>query len=304
MRELGQFLAGPGSMFNCPSPWLAVGLLALCVTLSLSAVLLLRPLAWDVSARRVMAFIPLVALVSLLAVLLSQWAAEWIYHEGVRIARYALYVGGVGMKALWILAYLVGWGYSRSLQPAAFEEHLLSFTLGVGLLEELVKGCAGLFFAGVLFGEHGRWERSARQLALAFMAAGLSFGAGEAIFYFQAYSGMNSEPSFYLLRAVWCVLLHGSWSFLTAMLLYALRFDPDGGTDSETDSVAKFVGGCLPAALLHGFYDACCMHSVAALWVVGGLCLGIVLLGLVLLRESPKSGTLLIGNRGRNRGHC
>jgi hypothetical protein len=84
MRELGQFLAGPGSMLNCPSPWLAVGLIALCVTLFLSVVLLLRPLARDVSALRIMLFIPLVALVSVLAVILFQAEAQSVYNQGSR----------------------------------------------------------------------------------------------------------------------------------------------------------------------------------------------------------------------------
>jgi RsiW-degrading membrane proteinase PrsW (M82 family) len=297
MPELGQFLAGPGSMLNWPSRWLALGLLALCITLALPTVLLRPLLARDVRTIRLLAYIPLFALVSVLAVILFQWAAQWIHqliYSRPLVAAQTVAAGRgerdvIFRIAVLILAFLVGWGYSRSLQPDSFGEHIFSFTLGTGVLEEAVKAVVGMIIFAVALDEFSRGEKVARRPALAFILAGLSFGAGEAIFYFQAYSGMDLGPSYYVLRAVWCVLLHASWAFLTAVLLYVcvLRI---GDFSRDLELAAKAFLCILPAALLHGIYDACCMHSATAMWVVGGLCLAVSLFALLLLlRELPNA---------------
>jgi RsiW-degrading membrane proteinase PrsW (M82 family) len=247
---------------------------------------------------RLLAFIPLVAVVAVLVVILCQWAAEWIHHAGIGAARYAaLGPGGgkatLGRIVLWIAAYIIGWGYSRSLEPDSFVEHIFSFSLGAGVVEKLIKGFAGLFFfffvlRGYSQDKYGCETKSVPRTALAFTLAGLSFGAGEAIFYFQVYSSLGSEPSIYILRAVWCVLLHGTWSFLTGVL-FGVVDSPGGPPQSDAVAWAMLVGSLLPAVLLHGIYDACCVHSVTAMWVTGGLCLGAGLLGMLLFRVLSKT---------------
>src|SRR5262249_44155693 len=103
-----------------------------------------------------------------------------------------------------------------------------------------------------------------------------------AVFYFQVYSGMGSESSVFLLRAVWCVLLHGTWSFLTGVL-FGLVESLVAPSKSDAACFAIFVACCIPAILLHGIYDACCLHLEMATWLLGGLCLSVGLLGVSLL---------------------
>jgi hypothetical protein len=288
MRELGQFLAGPGSMLNEPSRFLMFGLMALFMTLTLSAVLL-RSLAADISTIRLLVFIPLIAVVSILAVIVFQSVAEHVYLDGLRHPHLATFAGRnvkqvIGRVIFYVLAYIIGWGYSKSLEPCSFLEHLCSFTLGIGVLEELVKALAGVFFFSVVLKHH---DHSVRRMALGFTLAGLSFGAGEAAFYFQVYSGMDSELSTYLVRATWCVLLHGTWSLLPVLVLGVC--DSMVGLDEQSDAVcsAVLVGSFLPSVLLHGIYDACCLHSEAAMWEVGGLCLVVGFLGVGFIRALP-----------------
>ncbi|MFO0965425.1 MAG: PrsW family glutamic-type intramembrane protease [Gemmataceae bacterium] len=290
LRELGQFLAGPGSLFNEPSPSLWLGLGALCLTLTLVVVLFLRPLVKDVRATRILAVIPFVALASVLLVLLTQWLAQcirYLVHQSpmnaVRSVGYGPGLQAVGRILFLIVAYIISWGYSRSLEPDSFAQHVLSFTVGTGVVEELVKGAAGLMFISAL--RDGDPKEAPRRLILvAFTAAGFSFGAGEALFYFQAYAGLGSEPGIYLLRGTWCVLLHGAWSFLTGLLFLVVAYLPHrihGGV-----AAALFIACCLPAAILHGLYDAACLHSPTAMWTVGAVSIGACLSGLLLLRWS------------------
>jgi hypothetical protein len=142
MRELGQFLVGPGVMLNAPSPSMAFGVFTLGITLLLSVFFLLRPLGRDISAIRILALIPLVALGSLLAVILVQWAAEWLYHEGLQKPHRLLILGRRGKDIfLLVVTFLVGWGYSRSLQPDSFVEHVFSFTLNTYSVSPWAPAC-------------------------------------------------------------------------------------------------------------------------------------------------------------------
>src|SRR5262249_42017239 len=163
MRELGQFLTGPGALFNRPSPSLLLGLGALCLTLTLVVVVVLRPLVKNVRATYILAVIPFVALASVLLVLLSQWGAQCvrdtIHAMPLRTARAAAHGPGkqaIGRFLLLVVAYFIGWGYSRSLEPDSFAEHVLSFTVGTGVVEEVVKCVAGIFFCFALIGDDSR----------------------------------------------------------------------------------------------------------------------------------------------------
>src|SRR5262249_21131611 len=62
------------------------GLAAVCITLTLAAVFLLRPLAREVRAVHILVAIPLVALATVLLVLISQGCAEWIRGQALPTA--------------------------------------------------------------------------------------------------------------------------------------------------------------------------------------------------------------------------
>lgn len=290
MRELGQFLAGPGAMFNSPSTRLLLGLAALGLTLTLIVVLVLRPLVTDIRSTSILAVIPFVALVSVLLVLFLQWGAEWLRYliedKPMLAARSAAHGPGkqvIGRFLLLIAGYIIGWGYSRSLEPDTFAQHFLSYTVGAGLVEEVVKGAAGLIFISALRNVDPR-EAPRRLILVGFTAAGLSFGAGEALFYFQAYAGLGSEAGIYLLRGSWCVLLHGAWSCFAGLLFLSVRHLLVGVNDGG--AAAIFIACCLPAAILHGLYDAACLHSSTGMWTLGALSIGPCLGGLLLLRTA------------------
>src|SRR4051794_40493753 len=159
IRELGQFLVGPAALFTTPSPWLLLGLAAVCITLTLAVVFLLRPLAREVRAVHILAAIPLVALATVLLVLISQWFAESISSKPLYAAsRVAGANFGspkqiIGKYIFLLVAYVVGWGQSRSLVDDTFEQHVLSFTVGTGVVEEVVKALAGFALAGALFSD-------------------------------------------------------------------------------------------------------------------------------------------------------
>src|SRR5262245_18856364 len=158
MRELGQFLAAPGSLFNTPSAGLFIGLVVLCFTLLHMVLLFVVPLTWGVPVRRILILIPCVALASILLVLLTQWAAVGLRDVltedlgmGLRAAGFGSPLQILGRFIFLIVAYIIGWGYSQSLEDVAFDQHILSFTVGTGVVEEVVKGVAGLLFVLVLF---------------------------------------------------------------------------------------------------------------------------------------------------------
>ncbi len=293
MRELGQYLAGPASFFTTPSPWALAGLATLGATLLLVTVFLLRPLARDVRVRTLLLAIPLLTFGSVLAVLLLQLVAEEMHHNILQAARPVMHGGGgrnlIGKFIFLILAYIVGWGYSQSLQDVTFGEHVLSFTVGVGILEELVKAFVALGLCHCLWGDGFQIKKNPGRLAFAFAITGLCFGVGEAIHYFQVYAAAGADWSYYLLRGSWCVLLQASWSCLVAVGLTILRFDLGSDYRRRVDpwvNGGKFLLACTPSVLLHGIYDACALHETGGMWLLGLCCVGLFVLGVRLVGES------------------
>ena len=156
MRDLGQFLAGPGAFSNTPTLGMVWGLAALCATLACTITFVLRPLFPEARWRNAVVAIPLLALGGTVAVLLMQWGARSMYVNGhfqgfSNIAR----AGGPRAYLLgWTLqgiGGIIGWGYSESVAPRSFGDHTVSFMAGVALPEEMVKGMLGLGALGFLF---------------------------------------------------------------------------------------------------------------------------------------------------------
>jgi hypothetical protein len=319
MRELGQFLAGPGALLNVPGVGMVLGLAALCATLAIIVSCALRPLFPEVRWRKAVAAIPVLALGGVAAVLLLQWAAQWLHAGGGVPGRYSAAVTARAWS-IWILegiGWIIGWGYAESLADRPFGDHILSFTIGVALVEELVKGLLGCGAIGLLLFANNPSKRDpldvsrTRFLALVcvgFLVGGLSYGAGEAIFYFQVYAGIGAPIWAYLMRSVWCVCLHGAWAVLTGMAVALVLFPFYTGTWEPSDSAgerpndhaaqAMFLFGllvymclCAPAVVLHGLYDAACIHDDTAAWLVGAFSLALcVLLLASLLYLSRRAG--------------
>ncbi len=313
MRDLGQFLAGPGAFLNTPALGMVWGLVALCVTLACAVRFVLRPLFPEARWRNAVFSIPLLALGGTAAVLLLQWGARSLYAEG----HFQGFSRGDQFDFLlvWTLqgiGGIIGWGYSESVAPRPFGSHILSFMAGVALPEEMVKGLVGLGAIGLLFLATNSSRESlnkcnrARFLAcigMAFLVGGLSYGAGEAIFYFQVYAGTGVPTWIYLMRAVWCVCLHGAWASLTGIVAMAAvdfvgfvgpwaekvfgwlhAFEgPYGGVLFLTLIIIGYILCCAPAVILHGLYDAACIHDDATACIVGGISFVVCLLLLACL---------------------
>ncbi len=235
MRDLGQFLADPDAFLNMPALGMVWGLAALCATLACAITFVLRPLFPEARWRNAVVAIPLLALGGTVAVLVLQGASQSMYAKGhfQGFSRSSDFGGSYFSLLPWTIQGIggvIGWGYSESVAPRPFGGHMLSFMAGVALPEEMVKGLVGLGAFGLLFGatkssreslEKSNTPRLLACIGVAFLVGGLSYGAGEAIFYFQVYAGSGAPTWIYLTRAVWCVCLHGAWASLTGIVATA-----------------------------------------------------------------------------------
>ena len=145
--------------------------------------------------------------------------------------------------------------------------------------------------------DKANWARVAARIGVAFLVGGLSYGAGEAIFYFHVYAGASVPTWIYLMRAVWCVCLHGTWACLTGIVatIAGLLFEKwwglrdylaasiEGGQLSLICEIPVYILFCRPAVILHGLYDAACIHDEATAYVVGGISFAVCLLLLASL---------------------
>lgn len=114
-----------------------------------------------------------------------------------------------GGLAILVLTILIGGGYAFSFADVSFPVHLVSCTIGIGILEESAKCLAALVvFAGFYL------QRGVRLSLTPFVIAGLGFGGGEALHYFGTYNMIESGLSTYIIRAWWCVPLHAAWAVI------------------------------------------------------------------------------------------
>jgi hypothetical protein len=196
-----------------------------------------------------------------------------------------------------LLLLVVGAGYAFTLLRLSFLGHLAAFSAGVALPEELTKALAGLMILyGVLDTKQMPIPEFRRWVFSAFAIAGLGFGAGEALGYFGAYARNDVTVIWYAVRATWCVVLHGAWTLLVGGLL-SERLPQDFRVVQSgwKDGFLVLLVACLPSVLLHGLYDACCLHGEVWPWIIGALSLAIAL---AILSSVPVEQQMVLAASG------
>ena len=172
-----------------------------------------------------------------------------------------------------VLLLVVGAGYAFTLLKLGFWGSFAAMSAGVALPEELTKAAAGLLVLYMVFDTKSLSEIQFRRTVLAaFGIAGLGFGAGEALKYFGAYAHEDAGVFWYVVRAVWCVTLHGAWTLIIgAMLATSLPQDPKALENKKADTFGMLLGASVPTAIAHGLYNTCCEHEEVLWMIVGGL---------------------------------
>ncbi len=178
--------------------------------------------------------------------------------------------GFVFIAAVFAFLMLIGGGYAFTAIQLPLWGHMIAFTVGVGITEELCK----LLAVSVLLMPSLMIFRCRASL-LPYVMAGLAFGVGESFIYFSSYSDAGLDVTIYLIRAIWCVTLHICWTVIVGKLII--------DTLKETPTPEEFFSSkffdvlllILPAAALHGIYDAFCMHDN----LIGGLIVGMISIG-------------------------
>jgi hypothetical protein len=79
----------------------------------------------------------------------------------------------------------------------------------------------------------------------------------------------------YLIRAIWCVTLHVSWTVIVGRLIIDSLKETPTPEEFLTSKVFDVLLLILPAAALHGIYDAFCVHDN----LIGGLIVGMISIG-------------------------
>jgi len=172
-----------------------------------------------------------------------------------------------------VILLVIGAGYAFTALELGFAGDFAAMSAGVALPEELTKAAAGLAILYLLFQTKEMSPTHFRRSVLAaFGIAGLGFGAGEALKYFGAYATQDAGIFIYVVRAVWCVTLHGSWTLIVGAILCSdLPQDPQELEKKGMDVFYAVLLACIPTILAHGLYNTCCEHAGILLWIVGGL---------------------------------
>jgi len=167
----------------------------------------------------------------------------------------------VGRSILAIVFYLfkfIAFSYGAASDPEnGFLLSFVGFTLGVGLLEELIK-TVPLFW-------HPQESRGKnwRGLFIWGLASGAGFGIAEGLLYSSRYYNGISGPGIYVVRFLSCVALHAIWSGSVAITLYLKRDQFD-----RIDSWQGWIGPVLVVIgipmVLHGLYDTCLKRDMNA----------------------------------------
>lgn len=154
---------------------------------------------------------------------------------------------------------IVGGGYAFTvMQDLGPVTHFFAFSFGVGLTAEL-----GKLLAAAILDSPGPGLHRNRPTLLPFLVAGLGFGLAESLLYLGDYSMAAVNGIGYYLRGSWSVLLHTSWAAITGYMVLSARSKvPEIGEVLDfTESFWAILFLMLPAALLHGLYDALCAHD-------------------------------------------
>lgn len=161
-----------------------------------------------------------------------------------------------------VITLIIGGGYAFSWVDASLLTHMVSCTVGIGVLEEAAKCATALVVFGMFYKARGiRYSLSP------FVIAGLGFGGGEALHYFAAYNLMESGFWIYIVRTWWCVPLHAAWAIIAGERI--VRSFQGIPTDLKYGDYWKLLGCLIPSIVLHGVYDAFCFHEIFLSWIVG-----------------------------------
>jgi RsiW-degrading membrane proteinase PrsW (M82 family) len=175
------------------------------------------------------------------------------------------------IAAIVILLFVIGAGYVFTALELSFSSHFVALSAGVGLVEEFTKAIAGvvIFYWVIRRLPNGDAQGHKKRVMAAFGLAGLGFGAGEALHYFGVYNDIGSGISCYAIRAVWCVALHGCWAMISGAIVASWLpavWDRSIGVRKASGVI---LASCIPSVILHGFYDAACIHESSLCWVTG-----------------------------------
>jgi RsiW-degrading membrane proteinase PrsW (M82 family) len=172
-----------------------------------------------------------------------------------------------------VLLLVVGCGYACTLLQLGFVGSFAAMSAGVGLPEELAKAAAGLLILYHVFDTKVLSEAQFKRAVLAaFATAGLGFGAGEALRYFGAYANEGAGFEWYLVRAVWCVTLHGAWTLIVGAVATSFLPQNPAKLEGKFDELCyQFLILSIPVAIAHGLYNACCGYNVAFPWIAMGV---------------------------------
>ena len=161
----------------------------------------------------------------------------------------------------------------------------LGFVLGVGVLEEAIKGLPVYLFVS-------RTKDNLTPLQFSFCGAvsGLAFGVSEAVSYSYKYSmhlrqgdfGFGTYIVVQLLRLITLPLLHACWSAIMGYFLgLAYRY--------KKPSKTLFIFGLGITALLHGLYDA--LGSTRMFGAFGSL--GVATISLIVFISYVRTSNLI-----------
>jgi hypothetical protein len=174
------------------------------------------------------------------------------------------------IAAVFAFLMFIGGGYAFTAIQLPLWGHMIAFTVGVGMTEELCK----LLAVSVLLLPSLMIFRCRASL-LPYVMAGLAFGVGESFIYFNSYSDAGLDVTIYLIRAIWCVTLHVCWTVIVGRLIIDCLKETPKPEDFLTSKALNILLLILPAAALHGIYDAFCVHGN----LIGGLIVGAVSIG-------------------------
>lgn len=170
-----------------------------------------------------------------------------------------------------ILLLVVGAGYAFTAIDLSFFPHFIAFTVGVGLMEECTKAIAGVIICYwvVRQAPDDTPKGHQRRVMAAFGLAGLGFGAGEALHYFGVYNDVGSGIGIYAMRSIWCVALHACWTMISGAIIASSLPTVWDKTADLRKIGGIILAACIPSMILHGFYDAACVHESSLCWVTG-----------------------------------
>lgn len=200
-------------------------------------------------------------------------AARGVVHRAAKVAPKNAKGAGAGIivialviLVLVVALLLIGGGYAFTAIPMPLWAHVLAFTVGVGCTEEISK-----LFAAIVLLSPSLGLFSHRRSLLPFVVAGLAFGVGESLFYFEDYAAARCDLPIYVIRASWCVLLHVAWTTIIGKGVLAAFGDVPELVSLRWKSAFKLLTLMLPVAALHGCYDALLAHDFPMPALVVGL---------------------------------